>query len=197
MAAAKQLALVLGGTHSGKSSYALQLAKEAGGRVLYVATADAGDGDPEMEQRIRDHRRVRPSDWDTVEATAELVAEIEPLVGGYETVLIDSLTLWVSRLVVELEGSEGAEQTITGKARDLLGLYERGEACWIIVSDEVGAGVVPPTPLGRAFRDVLGRVHQLVASRADELYYTVAGHVLPLKALGARQIPVPGPEEPH
>ena len=192
---AKQLLLVLGGTRSGKSSFGLHLAKQGAGRVLYVATADTDDGDPEMERRIADHRRSRPRAWDTVEVTTDLVSTLAPMVGRYETVLLDGLTLWVSRLLLPLEGSPNAERDILVAVHGLLGLYESGDATWIVVSDEVGLGVVPITPLGRMFRDVLGRVHQVMAARADELYYTVAGYALPMKALGAQRIPAPTYDE--
>jgi adenosylcobinamide kinase/adenosylcobinamide-phosphate guanylyltransferase len=189
----KRLLFVLGGTRSGKSSYGLHLAKQAGGRVLYVATADTGDGDEEMERRIAGHRRARPLEWETLEVGTDLPMALEAVVDRYDTVLLDGLTLWVSRLVVELEeeGAGRVEETVLEETRKLLALYERGQAAWTVVSDEVGLGVVPATPLGRIFRDALGRVHQMLAARADEVYLTVAGYALPLKALGAERVPDP------
>ena len=103
---------------------------------------------------------------------------------GYDTVWIDCLTLWVSNLLLRDEDATGLKDIPT-LAQELLALYKRGQASWIIVSNEVGLGVVPPTEMGRAYADELGRVNQMVAAEADAVYYMVAGLSLNLKALGA------------
>ena len=100
--------------------------------------------------------------------------------------LLDCLTVWVSNLLLELEDSADAENKILARADALLDLYERTDASWILVSNEVGLGVVPASALGRGYRDVLGRVNQLVASRADKVYLMVAGLALELKSLAGQ-----------
>mgnify|MGYP001025995437 FL=1 len=173
----KQLTLILGGVRAGKSSYAQKLAME-GGRVLFVATAEAGD--QEMAARIEVHKTSRPASWDTLEEPLNLAAALEPLLNDYDTVLIDCLTLWVSNLLLRDEAASGLKGIPT-LAQELLALYQRGQASWIIVSNEVGLGVVPPTELGRAYAGELGRVNQMVAAEADAVYYMVAGLSLNLK----------------
>lgn len=162
---AKELTLVLGGARAGKSSYAQRLAME-GGRVLFVATAEAGD--EEMEARIAAHKSSRPDGWDTLEEPVNLVTALAPVADSYDTVLIDCLTLWVSNLLI-------AGQDIPERTQELLEVYKKGSASWILVSNEVGLGVVPPTELGRAYADELGRVNQLVAADADAVVLMVAG----------------------
>ena len=103
----------------------------------------------------------------------------------YDTVVIDCLTLWVSNLLLRHEADANAEQIILDAAGRLLEMIERSAATWIVVSNEVGLGVVPPWPLGRTYRDALGRVNQLCAARAGRVYFMVAGLALELKELSA------------
>ena len=175
----KRLTLVLGGVRAGKSSYAQKLAMEDG-RVLFVATAEAGD--QKMAERIEAHKGSRPASWDTLEEPLNLTAALESLLSDYDTVLIDCLTLWVSNLLLRDEAASGLKDIPT-LAQELLALYRRGQSSWIIVSNEVGLGVVPPTELGRAYADELGRVNQMVAVEADAVYYMIAGLSLDLKTL--------------
>lgn len=175
----KRLTLVLGGVRAGKSTYAQQLAAK-GERVLFVATAEAGDAD--MQARIEAHRESRPSDWDTLEEPVDLVEELKLLLDRYDTVLLDCLTLWVSNLLLWEQDTELARQDIIAETRRLLDLYHTGSASWIVVSNEVGLGVVPPTKLGRVFTDELGRVNQFVAAEAGDVYFMAAGLPLELKS---------------
>ena len=192
----KELIFVLGGARSGKSAFAERLAAlrqaQAGGRVLYVATAQALDAD--MERRIANHRQQRPAEWDTLEEPVSLPDTLPSALDGYDTCLLDCLTLWVSNLLLSIEGrphpnpeGEGtsAEQEILSAARRLLAVYEQSAATWIVVSNEVGLSVVPSTRLGAVYRDALGRVNQAVAARADRVYFMVAGLALEMKSLGA------------
>ena len=183
----KQLIFVLGGARSGKSAFAERLAAlrqtQEGGRVLYVATAEALDAD--MERRIANHRRQRPPEWDTLEEPLHLPTALPPALEGYDTCLLDCLTLWVSNLLLKMEGNPNAEQEILAAAHRLLETYERSSATWIVVSNEVGLSVVPSTRLGAVYRDALGRVNQAVAARADKVYFMVAGLALEIKSLGA------------
>lgn len=189
MDAGGELILLLGGTRSGKSSAAQRLA-QAGRRVLFIATAQALDTD--MARRIAAHRAGRPAAWDTLEEPFDPAAAAAPLLGRYDTVVLDCLTMWVSNLLLRHEDSAAAEPALLDAARGLLALIERSPAAWIVVSNEVGLGVVPPSPLGRTYRDALGRVNQLVAARADRVYLLVAGLALELKALGAQPFPPAG-----
>ncbi len=176
----KRLTLVLGGARAGKSTYAQKLAS-SGERVLFVATAEAGDAD--MEARIDAHRESRPEDWDTLEEPLDLVGALERAADRYDTVLLDCLTLWVSNLLLR-DGEDGAEGTdIPAQVHALLEAYERGTASWIVVSNEVGLGVVAPTRLGRLYADELGRANQIVAAEADDVFFLAAGLPLNLKKL--------------
>jgi adenosyl cobinamide kinase/adenosyl cobinamide phosphate guanylyltransferase len=192
---APHLTLLIGGVRSGKSARAVDLAREtpAGGRVLFVATAQAFDDD--MARRIAAHRAERPSTWDTLESPLDLPAELaralaaaEAASAPYATVAIDCLTLWVSNVLLALDEADDAERTIAGHVARLLAVRDGdGRASrsprprWIVVTNEVGLGVVPPTPLGRRYRDALGRANRMVAAAADEVTLMVAGLELPLK----------------
>ena len=175
-----ELVLVLGGARSGKSTVAERMARD-GGRVLFIATAEALD--EAMQRRIAAHRRHRPEHWDTLEEPIHLTRAVRPLADRYDTFVLDCLTLWVSNLLLEDEEASDAEHTVLETVRRLLGLIEAAGGRWILVSNEVGQGIVPASPLGREYRDVLGRVNQLVASRSDRAYLMVAGMALDLKAL--------------
>lgn len=187
-----RLTLVLGGVRAGKSAFAQRLAAEgrqpaadrrtpAGGRVLFVATAEAGDG--EMSARIAAHRASRPAEWTTLEAPVDVVGALEPMVDGYEMVVLDCLTLWVSNLLLRTPDSSAGE-VIAARSEELLALQQRSAAAWVVVSNEVGLGVIPPTELGRAFEDALGRVNQLFAAQANAVYFMAAGLPLQLKGEG-------------
>jgi len=176
----KTLTLILGGARSGKSSYAQRLAQARGGDdVLFVATAQALDD--EMQSRIEAHRRDRPAAWRTLEAprhTGEAIARAE----ASAIVLVDCLTLLVSNVVLALPESASAAQAeaaALAEVDDLIAEYQRGTSSWIMISNEVGLGLVPPYPVGRAYRDALGRANQRLAAEADEVLFLVAG--IPMK----------------
>ena len=172
-----RLTLVLGGVRAGKSAFAQRLAS-SGRRVLFVATAEAGDA--EMAARIAAHQASRPPEWTTLEEPVDLVSALAPVVDGYDTVLLDCLTIWVSNLLLRTPDPAAAEVIASG-AEELLALQRRSAAAWIVVSNEVGLGVIPPTELGRAYEDALGRVNQLFAAQADAVYFMAAGLPLQLK----------------
>jgi len=169
-----KLILITGATRSRKSRFAQELAKGWGGPVAFIATA--APRDEEMERRIEEHRRGRPRHWVTIEEERELVRALESL-EGIGTVIIDCLTLWVSNL---LEGGLGQEEVLreAGLLRDQL---LRSPYRAILVTNEVGWGIVPVNPLARRFRDTAGMVNQLFASSADEVYLMVAGIPLRIK----------------
>ena len=176
----KELALILGGARSGKSAFAEQLA-EQGRRVLFVATAEALDKD--MKRRIDAHRARRPPEWDTLEEPRDLTSILPKALEGHDACLLDCLTMWVSNLLLANEANADAE--ILMEVDHLLDVYDHSPASWVVVSNEVGLGVVPSSGLGSRYRDLLGRVNQAVASRADKVYLMVAGLALELKSLGA------------
>jgi adenosyl cobinamide kinase/adenosyl cobinamide phosphate guanylyltransferase len=177
----KELILILGGARAGKSDFAQSLAREVGG-VIFVATAEARDED--MAQRIAAHKSARPPSWETMEEPVDVAASLAPVLHDYDTVLLDCLTLWVSNLL--LGGRD--VPSIIESTQELLDLYASGDCTWIVVSNEVGLGVVPATSSGRTYRDALGRVNQLVAASADRVYLVVAGLAMELKQLGAQPI---------
>ena len=186
-----KLTFILGGARSGKSTLAEQLAArcsaQTGGSVLYIATAQAGD--EEMRARIQAHRRSRPSGWQTLEAPLSVAAALQDLQSSYDIVLLDCLTLLVSNLLMAHsdEQSEsihaGLQTAVEAEIDALLETIQHSQADWFVVSNEVGLGLVPPYPFGRAYRDLLGRVNQRFAACADAAYLMVAGLTLPLHHL--------------
>ncbi len=183
---AKQLILVLGGARSGKSRVAEELAARLGQRVVYLATAQPRD--PEMAARIAHHRRQRPASWLTVESPRQVGEALARVAAQADVALLDCLTLLASNLLAPLGDDPDpleAEACLEREIDSLLAAYEAGAASLIIVSNEVGWGLVPTSPLGRVFRDVLGRAHQRLAARADQALLVVAGIPLDLKKLRA------------
>jgi adenosylcobinamide kinase/adenosylcobinamide-phosphate guanylyltransferase len=169
--------LILGGARSGKSRHALALAKAAGLRPAFVATAQGLDAD--MRARIARHRAERPPGWLTVEEPLALVAACRDLPGAAELGLIDCLTLWVGNRI--LRGDD--ETAIAADATALGALVAGATRSWLIVSNEVGSGVHPETAEGMRFRDALGLVNQAIAAAADRVTLMVAG--LPVSVKGA------------
>lgn len=168
--------LILGGARSGKSDYAQRLAGEMGRPVIYVATATAGD--EEMAERIARHRAMRPAHWRTLEAPTGVGQALAEHLDGGEVVLLDCLTLLVSNLLMELgETAEVSvlEGRVIAELEALLASCAARGAAFIVVSNEVGMGLVPPYPMGRVYRDVLGRANQWLAARADQVVLMVAG----------------------
>ena len=170
---------VLGGARSGKSSFAERLVAECGSPVLYVATATATDD--EMAERIARHLAQRPASWLTLEAPIAPAAAVREVLGGISgddepTVLVEDLTLLLANLL-DLSCADHAEAQATRELEELLQL----PAHVVLVSNEVGMGIVPPYPSGRQFRDALGRVNQRAAALCSEAYFLVAGVPLRLK----------------
>ena len=175
------ITLVLGGTRSGKSAVAEALVARSGGPVLYVATAEAGDA--EMSARIAAHRRRRPAEWVTLEAPLEPARAVREWLGAADTVLLDCLGLLVSNVLLA-EGDAGDPAArLTRLGDELLGLVADHGARVIVVSSEVGAGLVPLSAIGRLYLDLLGDLNQRIARAADHAYLVVAGLAIDLKAL--------------
>ena len=177
-----QVILILGGARSGKSAYAEKLAAELGRTVLYVATAEARD--EEMAQRIAAHRQARPPHWQTLEAPRGVGAALAALREPPEVILLDCLTLLVSNMALALENEpqRQVEAAVQAELEAILSAQARLGVPLLIVSNEVGLGLVPPYPLGRLYRDVLGRANQYLAGRAGRVVFMVAG--LPLLVKG-------------
>lgn len=168
------IALVGGGARSGKSAFALALARSLGERRGFVATAEVRDD--EMRARIERHRRERGVDFETIEEPLELVGALSAI-RDVDVVVVDCLTLWLSNLLLRGEAPAGIE----GQVEALRAGLAAAPFHTVLVTNEVGMGVVPETALGRAFRDVAGRAHQALAANADRLYLAVLGTVLRLK----------------
>jgi adenosylcobinamide kinase / adenosylcobinamide-phosphate guanylyltransferase len=167
----KELVLILGGVRSGKSRYAQQLASEIGNRVLFLATAGAGDD--EMKQRIARHKSSRPASWRTIEEQMDIASALRKNSAHADAVIIDCVTVWLSNMLMHNE--KLSEQEMTNAIDSFINTYEHGEASYIIVSGEVGMGIVPEHPLGRIFRDYLGLANQRLAGKADRVVLMVAG----------------------
>jgi adenosylcobinamide kinase/adenosylcobinamide-phosphate guanylyltransferase len=166
--------LVTGGARSGKSRFAERQAEKFGPMRGYLATGQAGDA--EMAERIARHRARRGSDWETVEEPLELNRAITRVDGFYTVLLVDCITLWLSNLLFHCEG--GADEALLRVAR-FTESFERLSTPLIIVTNEVGMGIVPEHPLARSFRDLAGEANERIAARADEVYLIISG--LPLK----------------
>jgi len=179
---ARRLILLLGGARSGKSHYAETWAREHGERVLFVATAQASDAD--MRSRIADHRASRPPDWHTLEAPSDTARQIAACPFAHDTLILDCITLMTSNILLSLPDSVSQQEANAAALCEvdrLLELHQRSAATWLVVSNEVGMGVVPPTRLGVLYRDMLGRANQRVAAAADEVLLLVAGIAWRLK----------------
>jgi adenosylcobinamide kinase/adenosylcobinamide-phosphate guanylyltransferase len=136
-----------------------------------------------MEARIKAHQASRPANWHTIEAPRQVAAAIEGQVAQAEAVLLDCVTLMAMNsygmgVEEDVEAQAAAEATLMAEIEALIALSQQGQADWLVVSNEVGLGLVPPNPLGRAYRDALGRANQRLAQAADEVIFMVAG--LPL-----------------
>jgi adenosyl cobinamide kinase/adenosyl cobinamide phosphate guanylyltransferase len=176
------LTLLLGGTRSGKSRLAVELARRSGTRVVVIATAEPRDD--EMAERIRRHRADRPSDWETVEEPTQLESALGRVPLG-ATLLIDCLTLWVSNLMER----DCSDLEIEQAARSAAALAASRAAVTIAVSNEVGSGIVPANEIARRYADILGRANTIWAEAAAESFLVVAGRVLPLATAQTISLP--------
>lgn len=175
-----KIVLFTGGARSGKSAGAERYATLQGGPVIYVATAEPGDD--EMRARIGLHQQRRPAGWQTLEAPQNVGAALHELHPG-TVVLLDCLSLLVSNLL--LAHQDDPQLVVEREVAALLAVARRRELTLIVVTNEVGMGLVPEYPLGRVYRDLLGRAAQQVAAVADEVYLVVAGIAVELRRLEA------------
>ena len=183
--------LILGGARSGKSRHAEQIAAASGQRVVYVATAESRDG--EMARRIAHHRERRPADWGCVEEPLHLAARLRELAAPDTCILVDCLTLWLSNLLfagraaAQAEAGEAVDCPLfAGQTAALIDTLPQLPGQIILVSNEVGWGIVPMHPVSRLFADEQGRLNQRVAAVCDQVTLVAAGLPLTLKAAPAR-----------
>lgn len=183
--------LITGGARSGKSRFATELAAGLGDRVLFVATATAGDD--EMRRRIEQHQRERPPAWRTLETPVAVGERTAAVIGDAEVVIVDCLTMLVSNLLGQStdptngEIDDAAAETAVYREIEAIGDCIRGSrAKFIIVSNEVGLGIVPANAMSRVYRDLLGKANQAIAEIVDEVYLLVAGQPLRIKPGAAK-----------
>lgn len=169
---AGKIVFVVGGTRSGKSSFALKRAEAVSGKKAYIATAEPLDD--EMRERIERHKAQRGKDWVTYEETSAIADVVKEIAGKHNAIIIDCLTLWLSNLMyADLDVEAEVKHFITS-LKDMT-----SPIVVYIVSNEVGMGIVPENDLARRFRDMAGTMNQKVAEAADEVYLVTAG--IPLK----------------
>ncbi len=182
------LILVTGGSRSGKSRFALDFARGLRGPHAFIATAQAFDD--EMRSRIEAHRKARPPEWRLVEEPLRLPGALAASRTAAATIVVDCVTLWISNLLLADEGfderqaEEQALALVAGACEDPGASAD--EPVVIIVTNEVGSGVVPETPLGRRFRDCAGRANEVIARGADEVYLMVSGIPMRIKQQGGK-----------
>ncbi len=169
-----KLIFITGGVRSGKSGYAVNLAKNLSKDVVFLATALPLD-DLEMKKRIQTHQKNRPSHWKTIEKGANIASLLSQLHSPRRVIIIDCLTLLISNLLLSNVGEEDIIKQME-KIADWAGKFNQTT---IVVSNEVGWGIVPETPLGRKFRDLSGMANQVMAKKAQEVWLTVCG--IPVK----------------
>ncbi|WP_350342825.1 bifunctional adenosylcobinamide kinase/adenosylcobinamide-phosphate guanylyltransferase [Proteinivorax tanatarense] len=180
-----KITMVTGGARSGKSSFSEQLAKEFGEKILYLATSIAFD--EEMKKRIKEHKKNRPSYWKTHEGYKDLHKALKK--DTYDGVLLDCITVMISNLLlynsdfnedsIEIEVLDDIEDQIVKQVNFLIDTAIEVNTNLILVTNEVGSGIVPEHKLGRVFRDMAGRINQIIAKRADEVYLVVSS--IPVK----------------
>lgn len=169
---------VLGGCKSGKSAHALELAEALKAeRYIYVATCVPAD--PEMHERVRRHQKERGPNWQTVEEPLQIEQVIARHAGPQTVLLVDCLTLWVTNLL--MDGRDRTSKEIESRLDALCRTLDHRSGPILLVSNEVGTGIVPENRLARRFRDVAGLVNQKVAAVADRVVWMVAGIPVPIK----------------
>jgi len=193
-----RLIVILGGARSGKSAFAERLAANSGRSVAFIATATAGDD--EMRERIARHRASRPKGWHTLEEPLDLARAVHRAVELADVLLLDCVTLWLGNVLLRESGRREKDEEAEVEFHTTGGLFDEvalkeieallsavkllgPNKTLIVVTNEVGLGIVPAYPLGRLYRDTLGYVNQRLAQAADRVYLMVAGMAVDIKRL--------------
>lgn len=178
----REIYLVTGGCRSGKSNFALKLAESIPGERCFIATCPALDN--EMKHRIEKHQRDRQGrGWNTIEEAVNLAGVLKTQ-AQTPVIVIDCLTLWISNLMFQPSGETLSEEAISTKTTSWLDIIDNQEGILVVISNEVGLGIVPENALARRFRDLSGRAQQLIAKRAKAVALMVAGIPLWVKGAG-------------
>lgn len=164
-----KITFILGGARSGKSQHALRLADDKRARVAFIATCLPLD--EEMKERVELHKKKRPASWKTFEETLDIPALLKQIGHNFDIIIIDCLTLWVSNLLLK----ESKKEVVENKVDEMMDALKDIKGDSIIVSNEVGLGIVPENKLARDFRDVAGRANQIVAGKSKEVFFMIAG----------------------
>lgn len=180
--ATSSITLLLGGARSGKSSYAQKLAEDSGKSVTFLATAQAFD--EEMSARIQKHQAERPANWETLEVPLEIASHVKQIKS--EVIILDCITLLASNLMMQFVKDDLVEEVpymkaVQAEMDGLLSAIDASNRHWIIVSNEVGLGLVPPYQMGRVYRDAIGGANQRLAREADTVIFMVAGIPMTVK----------------
>jgi adenosylcobinamide kinase/adenosylcobinamide-phosphate guanylyltransferase len=166
---------ITGGCRSGKSRFALDYANQHFSKRLYLATCEALD--EEMAQRIEHHKKMRGPEWQTIEEPITIVNEIREYGDKVEVILLDCITLWLSNLMIKWN----SESRIMDEVDRFIDVIKQSQTSLVIVSNEVGMGIVPADPLSRRFRDLSGMTNQRIAEVVDTVIYMVSGIPMFLK----------------
>ncbi len=184
--------LILGGARSGKSTFAERLAANSGRSVAFIATAT--DSDDEMRERIAHHRATRPTGWQTIEEPLDIALAVQRAAALADVLLLDCITIWLANWMTQQGDTEHHAFLLAGELQDnrALSVVDAlldavaslpANKTLITITNEVGLGIVPDYPLGRAYRDTLGYINQRLARAADRVYLMVAGMAVDIKRL--------------
>ncbi|MCC6260551.1 MAG: bifunctional adenosylcobinamide kinase/adenosylcobinamide-phosphate guanylyltransferase [Anaerolineales bacterium] len=179
-----KLTFIIGGARSGKSSYAQKLAEESGKAITFIATAQAWDD--EMKARIQKHREDRPAEWQTLEIQKDISAYLLQHPQQTEIYLLDCITLLANNIFMQfieadLVDEAKAKVALENEIGELIKYIREHDEEWLVITNEVGLGLVPPYQMGRVYRDLLGWTNQRLAQEADEVLWLVAGIAVPIQ----------------
>ena len=174
---AKRIIFITGGCRSGKSRYALDYANRHFSKKMYLATCEVLD--EEMALRVTNHKKMRGPEWQTVEEPIEIVEKIRQYEDKVEVILLDCITLWLSNLLIKWNN----DLRVMEEVNQLIDTIKQSQTFFIMVSNEVGMGIVPAEPLSRRFRDLAGMANQKIAEMADTVIFTVSGIPIFLKGI--------------
>ncbi|AHF07148.1 bifunctional adenosylcobinamide kinase/adenosylcobinamide-phosphate guanylyltransferase [Desulfitobacterium metallireducens] len=198
--------LITGGARSGKSTFAEQLAAHPGRPVIYIATAQVFD--KEMAWRVQKHQQQRPSNWELIEEPFDIPSVLEGIRSENAVILLDCVTIWLSNLMLKSLSSSSdshypdtltpeAEEKILDQVRKAATLAQEITPQVIMVTNEVGQGIVPDNPMSRSYRDLAGRGNQLLAHKADKVFWVVSGYPLEVKQSGQELLDSLKPRQEH